>query len=388
MSVDVCVICNLPESSSDDKLRSVQAGLPAIIKYGEMLELSQLTKVVNESQGQAISIKFHQRCQKDVYSTIRSHEWSLKSNKPSAKKAHLSRNIHKDARFDWKSCCLLCAQPCSVDERHPDRSNFGRCSYKQFHETLLRYIEGRTGGKAALLRHRLLTLSNYSDFVDAEARYHRSCRDSFNNESLQNHTPTPVRGRQISSKEDKNFETLCEWLEGEAELYAVSELHQKMVELAESHENVYSKKWFKNRLKKKYSNTIFFAEVNGEADVVCFEDTASSIVNDAWFQNRQAKGEDETRCIVKTAAKIIASELRSLTYSTVAYPTEKVISDLNANKDWLPDHFRIFMETLVKDPLHQVSLGQALAHSMRPRSTIRPILFVLSVELDHVFGLK
>ena len=46
------------------------------------------------------------------------------------------------------------------------------------------------------------------------------------------------------------------------------------------------------------------------------------------------------------------------------------------------------METLVKDPLHQVSLGQALAHSMQPRSTIPPILFGLSVELDHVFGSK
>ena len=32
MSADVCVICNLPETSSDDKLRSVQGGLPAIVK--------------------------------------------------------------------------------------------------------------------------------------------------------------------------------------------------------------------------------------------------------------------------------------------------------------------------------------------------------------------
>ena len=46
------------------------------------------------------------------------------------------------------------------------------------------------------------------------------------------------------------------------------------------------------------------------------------------------------------------------------------------------------METLVKDPLHQVSLGQALTHSMRRRSTIPPIFFGLSVELDHVFGSK
>ena len=157
-----------------------------------------------------------------------------------------------------------------------------------------------------------------------------------------------------------------------------------MIELAASHENVYSK----NRLKKKYNNTIFFDEMNSKADVVYFEDTASSIVNDAWFQNRKEKGKDETRRIVRIAAKTIASELQSLTYSTDAYPLDEEISDLNLNKDWLPNHLRIFMETLVKDPLHQVSLGQALAHFMRPRFTIPPILFGLLVELDHVFGSK
>ena len=87
----------------------------------------------------------------------------------------------------------------------------------------------------------------------------------------------------------------------------MSELRQKIVELADSYENVYRKKWFKNHLEKKYSNTIIFAEVNGKIDVVCLEYTASSIVNDAWFQNRQEKWEDETRHIVRTAAKIIAA---------------------------------------------------------------------------------
>ena len=61
---------------------------------------------------------------------------------------------------------------------------------------------------------------------------------------------------------------------------------------------------------------------------------------------------------------------------------------MNLNEDWLPDHSRIFVETLVKDPSHQVSLRQALAHSVRSRSTIRPILFGLLVQLDHVFGSK
>ena len=128
-----------------------------------------------------------------------------KTNKPSSKKPRLWRSIQKDDRFDWKSCCFFCVQPCSVDGRHPDRSDFGRCSYKEFYATLLRQLEGRTGDKAALLRHRVLTLSNYSDFVASEARYHRSYRDSFTIESLQNQTPTPARGRPGSSKEDKDL---------------------------------------------------------------------------------------------------------------------------------------------------------------------------------------
>ena len=94
-----------------------------------MLELSELTKVVNESQGQALEI--HQIFQKDVYSTIRSDERLLKSSKSFAKKACLSRSIENDVRFDWKSCCFFCAQPCSVDERNLD-SNFADVPTKNF----------------------------------------------------------------------------------------------------------------------------------------------------------------------------------------------------------------------------------------------------------------
>ena len=137
----------------------------------------------------------------------------------------------------------------------------------------MRHLEVMTGDKAALLRHTLLTLSNYSNFAGAEACYQRSCRDSINIEPLQNHTPAPVRGRPVSSKENTNFETLCEWLEDVVELYTLSELHQKMVELAELHENVYSKKRFKNHLKKKYHNIFFFFHEH------------------SWFTGQQGKGE-------------------------------------------------------------------------------------------------
>ena len=44
--------------------------------------------------------------------------------------------------------------------------------------------------------------------------------------------------------------------------------------LAES-TNVYTFKWLKNKLKENYREHIFFAEIKGRANVVCFKDLAS-----------------------------------------------------------------------------------------------------------------
>ena len=46
------------------------------------------------------------------------------------------------------------------------------------------------------------------------------------------------------------------------------------------------------------------------------------------------------------------------------------------------------METLIKDPLKQASIGQSIAHAIKPRSSLPPIPFGLAVEMDHVFGSK
>ena len=51
-------------------------------------------------------------------------------------------------------------------------------------------------------------------------------------------------------------------------------------------------------------------------------------------------------------------------------------------------YLRIFMEGLVKNPLKQASIGQAIVTAARPRSTLSPILFGTAVEMDHLFGSK
>jgi len=79
------------------------------------------------------------------------------------------------------------------------------------------------------------------------------------------------------------FEMLCEWLElvADSEPYTISELHSKMAELAGNSE-IYSAKWLKQKLHKHYKEFIFFAEVEGHSNVVCFRNMAKYIINEKW----------------------------------------------------------------------------------------------------------
>ena len=181
---------------------------------------------------------------------------------------------------------------------------------------------------------------------------------------------------------------LCNWLENKGDLYSISELHEQMISLAPSNSEVYSShQYLKKKLQEKYCEAIFFAEINGKSDVLCFRDTAGDIIRKYWDERKD--NTDDSKSFVIAAAKILISELRSKTdFDVIHYPNSSDIADVESNKLWLPELLRVFMETLIKDPLKQASIGQSIAHAIKPRSSLPPIPFGLAVEMDHVFGSK
>ena len=181
---------------------------------------------------------------------------------------------------------------------------------------------------------------------------------------------------------------LCNWLENEGDLYSISELYEQMISLAPSNSEVYSShQYLKKKLQEKYCEAIFFAEINGKSDVLCFRDTAGDIIRKYWDERKD--NTDDSKSFVIAAAKILISELRSKTdFDVIHYPNSSDIADVESNKLWLPELLRVFMETLIKDPLKQASIGQSIAHAIKPRSSLPPIPFGLAVEMDHVFGSK
>ena len=151
-------------------------------------------------------------------------------------------------------------------------------------------------------------------------------------------------------------------------------------------EAVFGAKWIKKKLQEKYSDNIFFAEVAGRKNVICFKDMASYIVSDTWYAERKEDINDEAKRIIKTAAKLVKNNIKesiiSNTNSSCTYPTTEDAEKIG----WIPELLRYFLSLLINQRLKVESIGQCIMKGSFPRSVIPPILLSLSVDMDYMFA--
>ena len=171
---------------------------------------------------------------------------------------------------------------------------------------------------------------------------------------------------------------LCNWLEeyGDCELYTISQVCEIMKNMSES--EVYNLQTLKKKLQERYREHIFFTELQGRTDVICFREMASFII----CKMRKKKKQD------KAAAQIIKAELRELDKPNTNYPTTEDVNNIDTNKNWVPTSLQILLRFLIPSELKQVSIGQCIVQAARPRYIICPILFGLGVQLEKSFGSK
>ena len=207
------------------------------------------------------------------------------------------------------------------------------------------------------------------DFVAAEARYHVTChRDFTTGKRLSTATP----GRPVVSESLNNFNRVCEWLELEAELHSVVEVHTKMTEIADG-EDVYGTKWLKAKLRQKYGHSIYFSEIGGRSDVVCFKRIADYLINESWYANRKESSEDEAEIIIIMAAKLIFGGIRTATYNCDSYPCDADIKSAEQGLNWLPHYLRIFIESLIKKPLKEATILDKINGTPGNFSSLTPL---------------
>ena len=114
------------------------------------------------------------------------------------------------------------------------------------------------------------------DLVAMMTRYHAKCYTQYF--SLSDHKV--ASGRPIDFDKQKWFVALCHWFdeEGENEKMTVSDLHSKMVELANG-EEVYSIKSLREKLHEYYGDYVFWTQAKGGREsVLCFQNIPSYII--------------------------------------------------------------------------------------------------------------
>lgn len=170
-------------------------------------------------------------------------------------------------------------------------------------------------------------------------------------------------------------------MEDECELYTVKDFQEAMQKLGD---DVYSVKMTKIKLKERYGDSLQFVNREGRSDIILL-DNISVILTESWYDQRKSNQCDEAERIIKTAAKILKGVIKNHTHQTDFYPT---IDDIrNSNNDHVPDLLKLFVAEVIKSPLKQISISQALFAASKARS-LMPLQFGLAVATDNRLASK
>ena len=160
-----------------------------------------------------------------------------------------------------------------------------------------------------------------SDLVAAEGRYHTSCRSRFEN-SIPKYAS---RGWPPSSAKLTAFNTMCDKMENECELYTIKDFHEAMQKLGG---DVYSVKMTKIKSKKRYGDSLQFVNREGRSDIILL-DNISVTLTESWYDQRKSNQCDEAERIIKAVTKILKGVIKNHTHQTDFYPTIDDIRDSN-----------------------------------------------------------
>ena len=192
-------------------------------------------------------------------------------------------------------------------------------------------------------------LSLSIDLVGNDAAYRKQCKKYFlcDKQLPGTKRASVIQGRIVLKDKQDAFLKLCNWLDDQTELFTVTELHEKLCSIAGS-SDTYSVKWLKKRLQEQYKEQIFFTDLPGKTNAVCFKDMADEIINDQWYADESANLTDQRKRISMAAAKLIKSKILSETFDIEYYPT---IKDLESGTAILPPSLELPMKSLLASQL-------------------------------------
>ena len=112
----------------------------------------------------------------------------------------------------------------------------------------------------------------------------------------------------------------------------------------------------------------------------------ANILHDFHAQPKSVDLETEKLNIIRTASRLIKSDIKLIKTSYDIYPLIETGAETNAN--FLPHTLKLLLEGILvgKDDVKIASIGQAISiQAARPRVILAPLQVGLTVQLHHHF---
>lgn len=238
-------------------------------------------------------------------------------------------------------------------------------------------------------------LESVSDLHAADAIYHQACSVNFRTSKNIPVFRSPIspdsklvnkRGRP-AMQEDSFFKIVDYLKHHDDEQVSISDLVGKMDEMCEG--NAFSHVYMKKRLKQYFGDEILITDIPSKKSVVTLRETATCILQDYYKRPSNLNPDDEKKALIKAAAKLLKSDIRSVDATKSNYPTPANLASVDTNLSYLPDSLLLLLSTMFseKDPsVKLAAIGQAVMQASRPRALIAPLQLGLGVQVHHNFA--
>lgn len=329
----------------------------------------------------------HKDCRRDyIHPRNANSKIKCKENVPQ----RLLRSENKEC-FDFKCKCILCGSDAKFTKGKRGPDVFPVRSL-DFQKVILKHCDERQDAWSDDVRARLLSVI---DLPAAEAVYHQTCSVNFrtkknlprftghfSNTSVKLKSP----GRPENTEQINAFSKLVDYVKSnDDKLITVSQLVAMMADLCG--EKAYSIKHMKQKLLDHFGDSIVIGSVEGHSDVITLKENASTIIHEFHKRQQSSNDEEEKAKIISTAAKLIKSDIVSMSTPTDMYPSISDVSSTDKNLSLLPTSLRLLLSAIFcgKD-VKVASIGQAILQACKPKSIIAPLQLALGIQVHHHFG--
>ena len=197
-------------------------------------------------------------------------------------------------------------------------------------------------------------------------------------------------GQEMKTR-NKLFFKMCHYLEAnDEEQLTLSDLGSRMNEfLTDKQTSPYGNRYLKQRLMDTYGDSIYFAEGEGVHNIVTMREKTSQILR-SYFKDHDKEGDEEAqkRAIIKTAAKLIRSDIKAnVPTASDEYPSIEMLT-LESALDYIPKTLHTLLDMIFvgeKKPRKVASIGQAIIQAARPRSVLAPLQVGLGIQTHHLY---